>query len=186
MQVAVYSGSFDPLHIGHLAIMKYLTSPEIGFDKVYLVVSPRNPLKDGSREYTAEQRLEAAKEAVSRHPELRVEVNDVEFTLPSPQYTIRTLDTLKEREKDNSFSLVIGADNLAVFRGWRDYKRILLEYGIIVYPRTGFDSAALRDNLLKENGEYRIRLIDAPLMDVSSTQIRELLREHKDANELLM
>lgn len=186
MQVAVYSGSFDPLHIGHLAIMKYLTTPKCGFDKVYLVVSPRNPLKDGSREYTAEQRLKAAKEAVSRHPELKVEVDDVEFTLPSPQYTIRTLDTLKEREKDNSFSLVIGADNLAVFRGWRDYRRILLEYGIIVYPRTGFDSAALRDDLLEENGEYRIRLIDAPLMDVSSTQIRELLKEHKNAKELLM
>lgn len=186
MQIAVYSGSFDPLHIGHLAIMKYLTTPEGGFDKVYLVVSPRNPLKDGSREHTAERRLEAAKDAVSRHPGLKVEVNDVEFTLPSPQYTIRTLDTLRDREKDNSFSLVIGADNLAVFRGWRDYGRILLEYGIIVYPRTGFDSAALRDDLLEENGEYRIRLIEAPLVDVSSTQIRELLKKHGNADELLM
>lgn len=186
MQVAVYSGSFDPLHIGHLAIMRYLTTPEGGFDKVYLVVSPRNPLKDGSREYTAESRLKAAKEAVARHPGLMVEVDDVEFAFPSPQYTIRTLDTLSDREKDNSFSLVVGADNLAVFRGWRDYERILLEYGVIVYPRAGFDSASLRDDLLKENGDYRIRLIDAPLMDVSSTQIREMLQQHENTDGLLM
>lgn len=186
MRIAVYSGSFDPLHIGHLAIMKYLTTQECGFDKVYLVVSPSNPLKDGSREYTAERRLQAAKEAVARHPELMVKVDDVEFWLPSPQYTIRTLDTLRDREKDNSFSLVIGADNLAVFRSWRDYERILLEYGIIVYPRTGFDPEALRDDLLKENADYRIRLIDAPLMDISSTQIRELLNRHENTDGLLM
>lgn len=166
--------------------MRYLTTPEGGFDKVYLVVSPRNPLKDGSREYTAESRLKAAKEAVARHPELMVEVDDVEFAFPSPQYTIRTLDTLSDREKDNSFSLVVGADNLAVFRGWRDYERILLEYGVIVYPRAGFDSASLRDDLLKENGDYRIRLIDAPLMDVSSTQIREMLQQHENTDGLLM
>lgn len=186
MQIAVYSGSFDPLHIGHFAIMKYLTTTEGGFDKVYLVVSPRNPLKDGSREHTASQRLEAAKEAVARHPELMVKVDDTEFALPSPQYTIRTLDTLKDKEKDNSFSLVVGADNLALFRDWREYGRILLEYGIIVYPRAGFDSEALRNDLLKENADYRIRLIDAPLMDVSSTQIRNLLNRHEDADNLLM
>ena len=138
LNIAIYSGSFNPLHIGHLAIMKHM--PEVaGFECVYLIVSPKNPLKDGISSDTGQDRYEAAVEAVARHPELQVRVDDIELQMPEPHYTIRTLDALKEREPDNSFTLVIGADNLASIRRWREYARILSEYGVAVFPRTGFD-----------------------------------------------
>ena len=149
MRIAVYSGSFNPLHIGHLSIMKYLTE-KAGYDCVYLVVSPKNPLKDSISADSAEERFEAAIQAVARHPELRVKVDDIELTLPPPQYTIRTLDELRRRERDNEFTLVIGGDNLQGLRRWRDYRRILSEYGVVVFPRDGIDLEAIRDSLLEE------------------------------------
>ena len=148
MNVAVYSGSFNPLHIGHLAIMKYLIG-EGGFDCVYLVVSPKNPLKDGISSASGRERYEAAVEAVKRHfPDpvsggewgyltagktggngispsetgRRVKVDDIELTMPEPHYTIRTLDALIEREPENRYTLVMGADNLADIRRWRRIK----------------------------------------------------------------
>lgn len=172
MQIAVYSGSFDPLHIGHQAIMEHLTR-DGGFDWVYLVVSPQNPFKDPSKAESALRRYRNAVDAVKRHPDLHVWVDDIELGMEPPHYTIRTLLALKEREPENDFTLVIGADNLAVFRGWRDYGRILKEFGIIVFPREGFDMVALKDSLLAEDTAYRISLADAAEVDVSSTEIRD-------------
>ncbi|MCR4859548.1 MAG: nicotinate (nicotinamide) nucleotide adenylyltransferase [Bacteroidales bacterium] len=185
MRIAVYSGSFDPLHIGHLAIMERLTQSG-EFDWVYLVISPQNPLKDPSKALSAERRYRAAIEAVRRHPGLRVWVDDIELKMPAPQYTIRTLDALREREPGNSFTLVIGADNLQIIHRWRDAARILTDYGVAVYPRTGFDADGLRAELLAEDPRYRIRLIDAPRVDISSTQIRQMLERGEDASEFLM
>lgn len=203
MKIAVYSGSFNPLHIGHLAIMRHLTQ-EAGFDWVDLIVSPKNPIKDSISEDSAQERYEAAIEAVVRHPELRVWVDDIELHMPSPQYTIRTLDALKEREPENEFTLVIGGDNLAGIRRWRDYKRILTDYGVVVFPRTGFDSPALKADLETEwstendrteedsmtdcsaESGYRIRLLEAGMVDISSTEIREGIAEGRDMSEFLM
>ena len=117
-KIAVYSGSFNPLHIGHLAIMRHMIEKE-GFDYVYLIVSPKNPLKDGISSGTGRERYEAALEAVARRfpgPERKVKVDDIELTMPEPHYTIRTLDALREREPENSFTLIIGADNLDSIR----------------------------------------------------------------------
>ena len=136
MRIAVYSGSFDPLHIGHKAIMEYLTQTS-DFDWVYLVISPQNPFKDKDKALNAEQRYRAAVDAVRRHPELHVWVDDIELEMPAPHYTIRTLDALKKREPDNDFTLVVGADNLQGITGWRDAPRILSEYGVVAYPRRG-------------------------------------------------
>lgn len=172
MRVAVYSGSFDPLHIGHQAIMEYLTR-DASFDCVYLVISPQNPLKDSSKADNASQRYAAAVEAVSRHPELNVKVEDIEMKMSAPHYTIRTLDALKEREPDNTFVLVIGADNLAIIKRWKDADRILKEYGVVVFPREGYDLNSIVDQLLSECSEYKITIADAPLVNISSTQIRE-------------
>lgn len=172
MRVAVYSGSFDPLHIGHQAIMEYLTR-DASFDCVYLVISPQNPLKDLSKADNASQRYAAAVEAVSRHPELNVKVEDIEMKMSAPHYTIRTLDALKEREPDNVFVLVIGADNLAIIKRWKDADRILKEYGVVVFPREGYDLNSIVDQLLSECSEYKITIADAPLVNISSTQIRE-------------
>ncbi len=184
MKIAVYPGSFNPLHIGHLAIVRYLTE-RAGYDLVYLIVSPRNPFKTNISEDSGRARYEAAVQAVARHPELKVRVDDIELSLPAPQYTIRTLDLLKQREPQNSFTLVLGGDNLASVSRWREGVRILTEYGVTVYPRTGFDSQTLKADLLRENTLYNIELLDAPVIDVSSTQIREAVAAGQDVSGLL-
>ena len=149
MKIAVYTGTFNPLHIGHLAIMKHLTR-DYGFDSVYLIVSPQSPFKEYMTVESGMERFLAAKEAVARHPELKVKADDIELHLPAPQYTIRTLDALKAREPENDFTLVIGADNLKDICKWKDYRKILCRYGVAVYPRKGYDMKSVRDGLLKE------------------------------------
>lgn len=192
MNVAVYSGSFNPLHIGHLAIIRHLIEVA-GFDSVYLIVSPKNPLKDGISSASGQERYEAAVAAVSRHFEMssdgseaKVLVDDIELKMPEPHYSIRTLDALREREQDNVFTLTIGADNLADIRRWRDYSRILLEYGVAVFPRMGFDLEAIKADLLEEDPSYRITLLDAELVNVSSTMIREGMARGEDVSQYLM
>ena len=213
MRIAVYSGSFDPLHIGHKAIMEYLTV-ESKFDWVYLVISPQNPFKDSSKALSAQERHEAAIEAVRRHPELHVWVDDIELSMPAPHYTIKTMDALKAREPENDFTLVIGADNLQGIHKWRDAPRLLSEYGVAVYPRKGFDVKKIQSTLFEESrlmpapyvldsysihslpgtvgledmheSLYRIEVIDAPIVDISSTQIREARRKGMDMSEYLM
>ena len=212
MRIAVYSGSFNPLHIGHQAIMERLTQEE-EYDWVYLVVSPKNPIKESARAETAEDRYKAAIDAVKRHPELHVWVDDIELRMPPPQYTIKTLDALRQREPENDFTLVVGADNLESIHRWRDFQRILADYGVAVYPRKGYDLNAIKDKLIEEcrhlpapyvldsneyaeegrrsleeslRDTYNIKIIDAPIVDISSTQIREGLAAGKDMSEWMM
>ena len=170
MRIAVYPGSFDPLHIGHQAIMEYLTH-ESGFDWVYLVISPQNPFKDPSKALSAEKRYRDAIDAVRRHPELHVWVDNIELSMEPPHYTIRTLDALRVREPENDFTLVIGADNLENFMNWREAGRILDEYGLAVYPRSGYDIEEIKERI-DPGHVYSIETIDAPIVDISSTRIR--------------
>lgn len=192
----LYCGSFNPLHIGHLAILRTLCQCE-EVQRVLLVVSPKNPLKDGISNESAQERFEASVAALNRHPELseKVQVSDIELNMPAPHYTIRTLEklvamppaakgsaplTTQPAAKDatgsgalaSGYALAIGGDQLADFRRWKDYDKILLNFGVWVYPRQGFDSMALREDLLLENPAYRIRLLDAEEVHISSTQIR--------------
>ena len=187
IKAAVYSGSLNPLHIGHLAIMKYLVS-EGGFDKLHLIVSPKNPLKDGISSASGPERFQAAVAAVNRHflNGQRVIVDDIELNMPEPHYTIRTLDALKEKEPETAFTFVLGSDNLADIRRWRDYSRILLEFGVVVYPRTGFDTEAVKQDLLKENPAYKIEIIEAELVNISSSEIREKKASGQDVSGWLM
>jgi nicotinate-nucleotide adenylyltransferase len=187
MKTAVYSGSFNPLHIGHLAILKHLTGKG-GFDCVRLIVSPKNPLKEGISSASGHDRYKAALAAVLRHfpEEGRVEVDDIELTMPEPHYTIRTLDTLQETHQEDTFTLVIGSDNLADIRRWRDYRRILKEYGVAVFPRTGFDLEEIKSDLLSEDGSYRITVLKAEMVDISSTTIRNAIASGQDMSEWLM
>ena len=212
MKIAVYSGSFNPLHIGHMAIMEYLTRDR-DYDWVYLVVSPKNPIKDSISADSARDRFNAAVEAVKRHPELHVWVDDIELEMEPPQYTIKTLDALKLREPENDFTLVMGADNLQGIRRWRDFPRILSEYGVAVYPRQGFDLEQIKRQLIEEcrlfpapyvldanemapegmrsleetlRDTYNIEIIDAPIVDISSTEIREGIAAGKDMSAWLM
>ena len=202
MNIAVYSGSFNPLHIGHLAIIRYMIEVA-GFDMVYLIVSPKNPLKDSISSDSGTARYNAAIEAVNRHfadkaaleiwndqtvasHTTKVHVDDIELTMPEPHYSISTLDALRSREPDNSFTFVMGADNLADIRRWKDYTRILTEFGVAVYPRTSFDLETIRQDLLNENPAYKIQIINAPMVDISSTQIRLAQSRGEDVSHLLM
>lgn len=184
MKIAVYSGSFNPLHIGHKAIIEYLTG-KMDFDEVYLIVSPQNPLKGPCDDPDGIKRTEAAKKAVSAYG-LKAKVDDIEIGMPAPQYTINTLDALKRREPDNDFTLVIGADNLDRMHLWKDYRRILSEYGVLVYPRKGYDMKRICDGLMAESGKYRITLADAPTVDVSSTEIREGLASGENMSDVML
>lgn len=194
--------------------MEYLTRVK-EYDWVYLVVSPQNPHKGAEKLLTAKERYDAAVAAVRRHPELHVWVDDIEMLMDPPYYTIRTLDALKRREPDNDFTLVIGADNLEGIHRWRDFPRILSEYGVAVYPRRGFDIRSIREKLYEEclqlpqanyvldasqqhtmDGTmsleddwmnlYNIQIIDAPLSDISSTEIREAQARGEDMSAWLM
>ena len=198
MDIAVYSGSFNPLHIGHLAIIRHMIDVA-GFNCVYLIVSPKNPLKEGISADSGLDRYNAAVAAVARHFSntgrrnvndcervRKVIVDDIELRMPPPHYTIRTLDALKEREPNNSFTLIMGADNLADIRRWRDYSRILKESGVAVFPRTGIDLSAVRTDLLTEDPGFIIRLLDAEMVDISSTTIRNALAEGQDMSAWLM
>ena len=198
MNVAVYSGSFNPLHIGHLAIIKHMIE-EAGFDMVYLIVSPKNPLKDGISATTGKDRYLAAIEAVNRHFSIsareaecredmapKVKVDGIELNMPEPHYTVRTLRALKEREPDNAFTFVMGADNLADIRRWREYATILKEFGVAVFPRTGHDLTQIKQDLLNEDPAYRIQILDAQMVDISSTQIRNAIANGDDISNFLM
>ena len=212
MRIAVYSGSFNPLHIGHQAIMGYLTR-EKEYDWVYLVVSPKNPIKTTIKAETARDRYEAAVAAVKRHPDLHVWVDDIELNMEPPQYTIKTLDALRQREPENDFTLVVGADNLENIHRWRDFQRILADYGVAVYPRKGYDLAEIKSKLIEEcrhlpapyvldsneyaeegrrsleetlRDTYNIKILEAPIVDISSTQIREGIAEGRDMSEWMM
>lgn len=171
--------------------MEYLTE-SMGFDMVYLIVSPKNPIKLTVSAETGRERYEAAVAAVERHPELKVKVDDIELDMPAPQYTIKTLDALAAREPDNTFTFVLGADNLADIRRWRDYGRILADYGVVVYPRKGFDMKQIKETLMQEcigmrGKQYRICLMeDAPIVDISSTELRAAFAAGIDASAYLM
>lgn len=185
MKIAVYSGSFNPLHKGHEAIIRFLTTKG-GFDMVYLVVTPQNPFKLTHSLPAGQDRYDAAVQAVAAHPDLKVQVQDIELKMTPPQYTIRTLDALQAREPWNEFTLVIGADNLVDFHHWRYHERILLEYGIVVFPRKGYHRGHARARLLRENPNYRINLIKAPLVTISSTTIRQEEARGRDMSHWYM
>ena len=189
-------------------ITLYLNGLPLAFVEVKI---PDN--KEGIQAESALDRYKAAVEAGRRHPELRVRVDDIELRMPPPQYTIKTLDALKQREPDNDFTLVMGADNLENIHNWRDFRRILSDYGVVVYPRKGFDLEAIRTDLLEEckscpspyvldasesvpdgfHGleetlarSFRIEIISAPMVDISSTMIREGIAAGKDMSRWLM
>ncbi|MEA5006244.1 MAG: nicotinate (nicotinamide) nucleotide adenylyltransferase [Rikenellaceae bacterium] len=173
MRVALYFGSFNPMHTGHLAICQYITGKE-DIDELRLVVSPVNPLKDTLNEANGNQRLKHVKYVAAgidcqvrqNGSRCKISVSDIEFHLPKPHYTIDTLRVISSREPDNTFILIIGADNLSIIEKWNRWVELLKEYEIWVYPRSGYD-------LLSLCNKYQVKPIDAPMIDISSTQIRE-------------
>ena len=172
---ALFFGSFNPIHVGHLIIANTMLQQE-EVDEVWLVVSPQNPLKERSTLLADHHRLQMAQRAVDDNYRLRV--CDVEMHLPMPSYTVVTLAELGERYPEREFCLVMGSDNLATFHRWRNYEYILEHYRILVYPRPGSERCPLASH---EN----VTLVDVPMMDISSSYIRQQIKEHKDVRYLL-
>ena len=162
--MALYFGTFNPLHTGHAAILRHLL--QSGFDQVRLVVSPQSPFKMEAVK-SAEERLENVREAVKRAG-LDVEVSDVEFSLPKPNYTVNTLRWLKEQEPDTEFTIAMGADNIVDIEKWHQWRELVDGCSIWVYPRRGYDVEELCGRL-----GGNIKLVDVPMVDISSTEIRE-------------
>ena len=176
MRIAIYSGSFNPVHSGHLEISKFLIARSL-VDEVWLLVSKINPLKQDSPPASEEHRLKMASIAVENHPEIRV--SDFELHLPSPSFTYLTLRKLKEQFPQHQFVLIIGADNWNIFHKWGNYQEILDGYEMLVYPREGEE---INENSLPENVKF---LADAPLFPVSSTDIRQRLKHGSNLQGLI-
>ena len=171
MKIGVFGGSFDPIHIGHAIIAQHIISSG-AVDRLWFMVSPMNPLKvDKERQVADTDRLRMV-EMVSR-PMEGVETSAFEFTMPKPSYTIDTLNALQEKFPEYEFHLVIGADNWAVFDKWRNSGEILEKYHVLIYPRLGHEVVIPDD--LKE----RVSLVDAPIIELSSTEIRNRLAAGK-------
>lgn len=170
--VALLFGSFNPIHEGHLAILRYLLA-ETKADEVRLVVSPQSPFKTGQGLVdNAQQRLDGAREAV-REAGLPVVVSDVEFHLPEPWYTIDTLRFLQTQEPDHEFVLVMGGDNIPSLERWYNGTEILRDFVVWVYPRPGTDAAPVCARL-NAVPEYKgvVLFSEAPQNPLSSTEIR--------------
>ena len=170
--VALLFGSFNPIHEGHLAILRYLTGCT-NASEVRLVVSPQSPFKQGQGLVdNAQARLEAAREAVA-DAGLAVTVSDVEFHLPEPWYTLDTLRFLQQQEPGKEFVLVMGGDNIASLERWHCGDEILRDFQVWVYPRPGTDAAPIVDRLNADPAVKGVTLFaDAPQNPISSTEIR--------------
>ena len=175
-KIGLFFGTFDPIHNGHLRIAKYITEEKLA-DKVWLVVTPENPIKAGSKISSFNHRFNMAKIATENYD--NIIPSDLEVNLKKPNYTIDTLEYISNKLKDIEFSLIIGEDNYKIFDTWKDYKKIINKYKIFIYPRKG----TLNENLhiINENTMY----IGGPRIDLSSTNIRKIVSNNSDPKDLI-
>ena len=175
LTVGLYFGTFNPIHIGHLAIANFMVE-FTDIDQLWFVVSPHNPHKKKANLLDDYQRLEMVCRAVDS--DNRFKVSNIEFNLPKPSYTIDTLTYLKEHFSNYKFKILIGGDNLQSLHKWKNFDQILENYGIIVYPRPGFDKSKIEKH-------PNISVVVAPLMEISSTFIRKAIRNGKDVRHFV-
>ena len=165
-RIGIFGGSFNPIHNGHAIIASYIMHHG-GLDQLWLMVSPQNPLKQ-PHEMAGELHRLRMTEMVSHRID-GVETSAFEFTMPRPSYTIDTLHALQDKFPDDEFWLVIGADNWAVWDRWRSHDEIIQQFHVLIYPRLGYE-VSIPDTLTD-----RVRLVNAPIIELSSTTVRELL-----------
>lgn len=185
-RVALFFGSFNPIHVGHLIIAntilqvtatKWSQHPNMeGIDEVWFVVSPQNPLKERATLLADHHRMQMVRRAIEDNYRLRA--CDIEMHLPVPSYTVVTLAALAEKYPDREFCLIMGSDNLANLHRWRNYEYILENYKIYVYPRPGSERCARREH-------PNVTMVDVPMIDISSSYIREQIAARKDVRYLL-
>lgn len=175
MKTGLFFGSFNPVHIGHLAIANYMLE-FTDMDELWMIVSPHNPFKTIKSLASEYDRINMVELAIGENH--KMSASDIEFRLPKPSYTIDTLTYLGERNPTKEFVLIIGSDNLDSFHKWKNYEEILKNYQIYVYPRLG-------SGLGKYSDYQNIRLVNAPTIEVSSSFIRESIKSGKDIRYFL-
>ncbi len=175
--IGLYFGTFNPIHIGHLAIANHMAEFS-ELDEIWLVVTPHNPFKKKSTLLDNHHRLEMVRLATEHYPKLKP--STVEFDLPQPNYTVNTLAVLEEKYPDYMFNLIMGEDNLKSLHKWKNYDVILERYGIFVYPRI---SEGVIEHQFKDHPN--ITKVKAPIMEISSTFIRSSIADKKNIRPLL-
>lgn len=185
-RTALFFGSFNPIHVGHLIIANTILQVAAtkgsqhqnmeGIDEVWFVVSPQNPLKERATLLADHHRMQMVRRAIEDNYRLRA--CDIEMHLPVPSYTVVTLAALGEKYPDREFCLIMGSDNLANLHKWRNYEYILENYRILVYPRPRSERCALREH-------RNVTMVDVPMIDISSSYIREQIAARKDVRYLL-
>ena len=177
MKIGLYFGTFNPIHIGHLIIANHMAEYS-DLDQIWMVVTPHNPLKKKNTLLDDSHRLQMVHLATEDFP--KIKPSDIEFKLAQPNYTINTLTHLQEKYPKYEFSLIMGEDNLKSLHKWKNYEVILEHHEIYVYPRISSE---------KENLEFKnhpkIHIIDAPVVEISSTFIRENIKIGKNVKPLL-
>lgn len=175
MKIGLFFGSFNPVHVGHMIIANYMAE-NTELDKIWLVVSPHNPLKDKSYLINAYDRLEMCKLAFENHD--KISVSDIELHLPTPSYTIDTLVYLNEKYPEHEFSLIMGADNLAGIKKWKNFEILLRDYHIYIYPR-------IKEVTSEFNSLSNVHFTETPIIEISSTFIRSQIKAKKDISYLV-
>jgi nicotinate-nucleotide adenylyltransferase len=175
MKVGLFFGSFNPIHVGHLIIANHLAT-HTDLDKVWMVVSPQNPLKPKKTLARDFDRLHLVRLGIGDNP--RIEASNVEFNLPKPSYTVDTLAFLTEKHPDKTFALIMGGDNIASLHLWKNYEQLLANFDIYVYQRPGTELGPLATH-------PRVKVLEAPLLDISATYIRDCIRKGQSVRYLV-
>lgn len=175
MKIGLFFGSFNPIHVGHMIIANVMAE-NTDLSKVWFVVSPQNPLKPSKGLLHEFDRYDMVKAAIADN--YKLEVSDVEFHLSKPSYTIHTLAHLSEKHPGKEFKLILGEDNLENFTKWKNYEQILQHHGLYVYPRPHVTNTDLKRH-------PNVTMIDAPLLDISATFIRNCIKSNKSIRYLV-
>lgn len=170
MRIGIYPGSFNPVHIGHLAIANYLAEYE-SFDEIWFLITPQNPLKKKEDLLDQDLRLELVQKAIEGYDKFKISM--IEWNLPQPTYTVSTLQKLRMMHPEHSFELIIGSDNWATFHRWKDYQMILKNFKVGVYPRRGSDK-------FFTNHPNVVAYKNCPKIDISSSNIRKAICQGRD------
>ncbi len=177
MKIGLYFGTFNPIHVGHLIIANHMAEYS-DLEQIWMVVTPHNPHKQKNTLLDDYQRLHLVRLATEEYP--KIKPSDIEFKLPQPNYTVNTLAHLKDHYPQHEFSLIMGEDNLKSLHKWKNYEYILENHDIYIYPRISEEG----ENLDLIN-HPRIHKIDAPIVEISSTFIRENIKNKKNIRPLL-
>lgn len=174
MKVGLYFGSFNPVHVGHLIIANHFLN-ETDLEKIWFIVSPHNPLKNEKGLLNEFHRLQLVR--LATEDDNRIKVSDIEFSLPKPSYTINTLAYLAEKNPEHDFCIIMGSDSYQNIDKWKNYEVILKNYPVYVYPRPGFE--------ISNPINAHLKIVAAPLLEISATLIRNNIRSGKSVRYLL-